>query len=139
MEIVLPAGRRISLHHLEQQRLYAGVLCGRFTRSGNDRRLHEWVEEAGRRAKWFEGAALIRPAGRLVPARPADGIPEGESLPSVIAFSVWRSDEPARDPHEMFSSAAVAWCQDDFGLPDARTVDAIRALDWDSIAVDASP
>lgn len=139
MKIVLEGGRTIAMESLEQQLVYGGVLCGRFTKAENARRVRDYAEEAGRRASWFDEACIIPAQGSVVPARPEKALPEGERLPPVISFAVFRSDTPANDAGECYSSAAFAWCQHDFGLPDERTLAILRAIDWPALAVDWTP
>ncbi len=60
-------------------------------------------------------------------------------MPPVISHAVFRSSMPATDSGECYSSAAIVWCQDDFGLPDERTLAILRTVDWPAIAVDWTP
>ena len=138
MKWLTRTGRTLSMQHLEQSLLYGGVLCGRFTPLENQLRVREWAEDAARRASWFDDMFIIPVAGRPVPARPDRGIPEGEWLPPVISFAVLRSNTPAKDEGEQYSSAAIVWCQAEFGLPDERTVDILRSMDWAAVSVDWS-
>jgi len=138
MRIELADGRVIAMRSLEQRRLYAGVLCGRPTAADNIRRVREFAEEAGRHAAWFDGALVIPAEGQLLPAVPGKGVEEGERLPSVVSFAVFECGEPAKDPGEMFSSAAFVWCQDDFGVPDEHTIRRLKDVDWPDISVDGS-
>ena len=139
MKLDIAGERTIMLESLEQRLVYGGVLCGRFTKAENESRIREYAEEAGRRAHWFDGAFIIPAHGSILPARPDKALPEGERLPPVISFAVFRSNTPANDAGECYSSAAFAWCQHDFGLPDERTISILRAIDWPALAVDWTP
>jgi hypothetical protein len=110
MNLVIGGGRAIAMQSMEQRLAYDGVPCGRFTKAHNTTR-----------------------------SRPDLNLPYGERLPPVIPLAVFRSDAPATDSGECYSSAAIVWCQDDFGLPDERTLAALRKLDWPAVAVDWTP
>lgn len=139
MNIDLEGGRTIAMESFEQRLVYDGVLCGRFTKAEDESRIRDYADDAGRRAHWFEGAFIVPPEIRVLPPRPEHGLPEGEKLPRVIGHAVFRSWEPARVLTQMGSSAAFVWCQDDFGLPDERTVAILRTIDWPALAVDWTP
>ena len=56
----------------------------------------------------------------------------------VTVLADFISTEPANDSSEMFSSAAIVWFQEEFGLPDEGAIRQLRKLDWKSIARDWS-
>lgn len=139
MNLELADGRAIRMQSLEQALTYAGRLCGRGSTASNDERIAEYVADVRARLPWSGVPHVLPPVRRVIPARPERGITVGEELPRVMAMAEFRSDAPARDEDEVYSSALVIWFQDTFGLPDARAIEALRVMDWRAIAMDWTP
>lgn len=139
MNVSLADGRAIYMTYLEQAFTYAGVLCGRFTTEDNDRRIEELIAEFQQRLPCVGEPVVLAPERVLVPARRERNVPEGERLPAVCSMAHFRSNSPARDPGEAYSSVAVVWFQSSFGLPDERALLALRNIDWFAAATDWTP
>lgn len=139
MKLELPDGRAITMQSLEQSFTYAGRLCGRSMPSDNNRRMAEFVVEVSRRFPWAREPLVLPPVRKVVPARPDRHVPEGEELPSVLSLAQFRSNSPANDSGECYSSALFVWFQDEFGLPDERAREALRQVQWRSVAWDWTP
>lgn len=61
-------------------------------------------------------------------------------LPDICTIAEFKSDTPARDGNEAYSSLRVIWFQNQYGLPDApRTQDQLHNLEWDTRAYDWTP
>ncbi|NJD19089.1 MAG: hypothetical protein FIA95_07390 [Gemmatimonadetes bacterium] len=138
MDIVLSGGRRIEMQSLEQRLTYAGGLCGRFSAEDHDHRIERFLQKARERVGWLGDVCLVPPVRTELPFRAGSAAPAAERLPTVVCVAEFFCSNPVRDTGEMFSSAAFLWFQEEFGLPDARAVLAIQAVDWAKVAKDWS-
>lgn len=123
MKITLNTGRRIALTRIEQELTYLGVLAGRKGDEMDAR--HTQAALAAAQAQLHEDArpVLLKPAKT--------------PLANVTCVGFLHSDELLKPDSEPYSSLAIVWFQDDFGLPIAEEALAqIKALDWESLARD---
>jgi hypothetical protein len=135
--LVLATGRDLLIESLEQSYIYAFVLEGVPTRSINDGMVERAVEAARRRDR--VEPFLIDPAQRrLGPNAGAVGSrDERVALPAVCCVARLSSIRPARDPAMNRSKLTVLWYQDDYAFPlSAHAAQAIRAIDWETLAHD---
>ena len=131
--------RDTRMQYLEQQRTYAGVLCGRFSARDNDERIEAFVAEAQKRLPWLGRIHVLPPERETLPYKANSSAPVAERLPAVVSLAQFQSNAPANDEGEAYSSAAFLWFQAEFGLPDERTRQALRKVDWRSVADDWTP
>lgn len=138
MKFNLDDGRLVELQFLEQHLTYAGVLCGRFSAADHDRRIGEFVAGVHERMPWLGEIHVLPPVRKPLPYRADSNAPVAERLPRVMALGDFHSTEPANDRSQDFSWAGIVWFQEEFGLPDERSIGQIRKLDWKAIARDGS-
>ena len=138
MKFNLDDGTLVELQYLEQHLTYAGVLCGRFSAADHDRRIAEFVSDVRERLPWLGEIRVIPPVRTPLPYQADSSAPVAERLPRVTVLADFISTEPANDSSEMFSSAAIVWFQEEFGLPGERAIREMRKVDWKAIARDWS-
>jgi hypothetical protein len=119
MKLKLNSGREIKLADLRQFRTYGGVLCGVPTPQRNA----EFVEDALKEASEVNDLGL-QPV--LIPPK------AGTWMPKVTSLALFDSGEPPESP-DAYSSVAVVWYQEEFGLPtDKAVLDGLAAIDWEA-------
>ncbi len=140
--LALAGGRCVRLVSLSQEQTYLGLIEGAPRRETNDLQ----VAAASERGLLGSPVHVVPPRRRDWLRTPGDcadlprlrGMPP-EWLPWMTCVGVWESGPTGRTPDADLSRLTVAWWQDDFAMPiDGAALDAIRALDWDSLAQDVS-
>lgn len=123
MHLTLNSGRRIHMVGLRQWPSYYGVLAGKPYPEGNARIIDEALALARDLAPGKKAAVLLPP-------------PPGDALPRIVTIAVFDSGELLKPGSEPYSSLAVVWFQDRFGLPGEPVEAHIAALDWERLAED---
>lgn len=141
--VFLEDGREIFLTRIQQLRTYGGYLCG----MPSDPERDVSLALAGART-WdqnFHGEPFLVPAPIIRCLEPAPRGPRSFAmpwaiLPQVTTFAQFRSQMPARDDSEVYSSALFVWWQPEFGMPsDTDLIERIRAVSWERYAKDWTP
>ncbi len=147
--LTLFSGRSITIDELIQFRTYGGLMEGTPDEEANDLCI-EWALDRARKSSVENGEPfLIAPDRRVYDKIPGDmdaiiefkkQRPKGfqrlpEFMPDVTSIGIFRSVRPARDSDKDGSSLTVVWYQSGFGF-DHATVERLRALDWENLAVD---
>lgn len=141
----LEGGRVIRLVSIRQIGTHAGVLCGgpRSVPEFNDHLVKGAIGYLARELECKESEIAVLPPLLL---RSIEKKPAGEPGPEEIAVdylppvrTLATFDSSPLDPAEMFSTLAVLWFQNAWGLPEAGYVtQQLRLLDWDRLATDGS-
>lgn len=133
MHVKLHSGRAIYLRELHQVSVYEGVLEGYPTRDGNTRLVASLVSRLTER---FDMHPLVVEPDEHLLDRPQTPRGIAAKIPHVGSAGRFESLHPARDASTHASTLLVLWFQDEFGLPDARSLEKLRGLDWDAHALD---
>ena len=143
LKFTLQDGRLIELRKLHQYFVYEGTLCGVPPNPEGD--LVAALKTAQRVFPVFgQQPVMLEPVfhGATFKTQPGDE-PYPYPLiwlPKVCTVAEFESSAPARDPSEFYSALVVVWFQENYGmLDDARTLEQLRHIDWDTHAVDSSP
>jgi hypothetical protein len=143
--LTLNSGRTIRLDSLRQNGTYSGVLAGSPRTEGfNDRIVKNAIERAaGELGCELSKIAVLPPRmiRSLERKRPEDLGHEEiavDYLPPVRSLAIFEST-PVRDSDSHWSSAAVLWFQERYGLPEeGHVIEKLRELDWERVAHDCS-
>jgi hypothetical protein len=144
--ILHDSGRLLFLDELWQYRTHRGLLMGQPTRELNQWEIAQTVQKARQR---YGTVALLQPVERVIEIPPDDPdfcellahVPKLQpvGIPWTTCVGLFRSFPAARNLKECYSYLAVVWYQEQFALPIAGDILAqIKALDWDSLAEDAT-
>ena len=132
--LTLHSGMEITLKSLVQHMTYGGLIEGFPCRKWNDRILESLGTAPGR--------VLIPPPRRNFLRQPGDmddlsgGSRVPEWLPMIQCQGEFTSPFPVSAAGDG-SSLTVVWFQDEYAMPmDSSVEEAIRALDWTSVARD---
>ncbi|MCY2977864.1 MAG: hypothetical protein NTU79_04265 [Planctomycetota bacterium] len=135
--VELASGREIALVRLYQFRTYEGLIEGLPTRERNARKVPYICNEAAE--LWKIRVHLIEPSETTIEYDGKYPFGTPAILPGTVCFGLFSSLQPARDNSKDGSELTIVWFQNDFAFPiDDSVRQAIRTLDWDSIAVDYS-
>jgi hypothetical protein len=133
--VTLETGREVVLQSLEQQSVEAGRLEGLPTRQSNEAFIKYTTAEA--RARDRHPPFLIPPEQRSIPHFVNYAFGEPATLPAICCIGRFVSDKTGRIATADYSSLTIIWFQDDYAFPISNeAMQAIRAIDWDSAALD---
>ena len=145
--LTLATGREIRLERFFQQDTTGGWLCGGPFPHVRERQVEQAVATARRvfERRDDEPVHLLPPVlyryTTQLPARIAPStVIEMLALPPVCSMAEFRSGSPVRNTDHVYSSLAVVWFQDRYGLPeDPYVLEMLRAMPWDELATDWTP
>lgn len=145
--ITLVTGRVIRLDRCFQQDTTRGWLCGAPFQHVRERQVEEALATARRifERRDDEPVHLLPPMlyryTSQLPTRIApSGVIEMLALPPVCSMAEFRSDTPVRDTDHVYSSLAIVWFQERYGMPeDPYVLEMLRAMPWQELATDWTP
>jgi hypothetical protein len=137
VNITLNSGRKIAVVELRQSQTYYGVLAGSPDRRANNANIERALDRAVEIGPAGCKPYLIPPVITIRQRNSRGESTTVECLPAITCAAVFDSSELARAGSEPYSSAVLVWFQDEYGPPIAEAMlEKIKALDWESIALD---
>lgn len=125
--LTLDSGIVISMKSLVQQITYIGILEGLPYRNFNDRLVEKLIGK---------GYHLLY-QNRCEPDDEYLRRRDAEFLPYITCMASWTAHTPTRNPEAHLSNMSLVWFQDTWVFPLApEVVTALKALDWEALAVD---
>ena len=148
--LILDSSRSVVLKHLDQSQTYAGLLEGTPNKKANEWGIEADMKRASEYPQTIGKPHLVEPVRRDYLRAPGDmdtirertsKLPpewgrNPEWLPLVRCIGCFQSNAISGSPMDA-SFLTVVWYQDEFAMPVAQHIlNAIKSLDWDSLATD---
>ena len=129
--------KKIHMTKIEQRYSYDGLISGLPDSDINDRIISHALSEAYRLS--YSNTHLIEPQRTKVKYTSAGRTAEYEKIPGIRCIAAFKCYDPAKDEKADQSKLSLVWFQNNFAMPIEENVrNAIKALDWNELAMDES-